>query len=157
MNVLLETTGRVARPRSFDFEALARLPGQVTDVATLIPGREGGGVPLRAILDEIGPLGDVHYMTLQTDDASYSASIPLAAVAEQGLIVYRIGDVPIPEGRGGPVRFFIVDVESCALGAGEVDCCANVKFLHRIDFSTDRGPDSRPVTEQQHERLHDES
>ena len=64
---------------------------------------------------------------------------------------------PSPRKRGGPVRFFIVDVESCALGAGEVDRCANVKFLHRIDFSTERGPDSRPATEQQHERLHDDS
>ena len=94
---------------------------------------------------------------LQTADASYSASIPLEAVADQGLIVYRLGDEPVPEEKGGPVRFFIVDVESCALGAGEVDRCANVKFLHRIDFSTERGADSRPPTEEQHERLHEDS
>jgi hypothetical protein len=157
MTVLLETTGRVANPKSFDFESLARLPGQVADVAALIPGRKGGGVPLRTILDETGPLGDVRYMTLQTADASYSASIPLKAVADQGLIVYRMGDEPVPEEEGGPVRFFIIDVESCSLGAGEIDRCANVKFLHRIDFSAERGPDSRPATEEQHERIHDES
>jgi hypothetical protein len=51
---LLRVEGEVDSPRHFDFHDLAALPGQVVEVGTLLPGREGSAVQLRALLDPVG-------------------------------------------------------------------------------------------------------
>ena len=153
MATLLQVTGLAASPRAFDFQALAALPGQLPDVSAVLPGREGGGVRLTALLDAVRPLPNAGYLTLEATDGSFSASIPLKPIRDQGIILYRLGDGPLPAAKGGPVRFFIADAESC--GLAEVDACANVKFLGRIDLSEEPGRDLRPATQQAHEALHE--
>ena len=154
MEPLLEINGEVNRGRAFDFEALKALPGQVPEVAREIPGREGGGVRLTSVLDAVAPRDEAAYITLSTGNDDFSASVPLKAVREQGIVVYRLGDAPLPEDKGGPVRFFIVDVEACGLTDGSVDQCANVKHLGRITLSAERGPDTRPATVREHVEIH---
>ena len=39
MSQALEICGQVRQPGRFDFEALTRLPEQIEDIATLVPGR----------------------------------------------------------------------------------------------------------------------
>jgi hypothetical protein len=50
--------------------------------------------------------------------------------------------------------FFITNVEECAIG--EVDACANVKFLGTIQLTIGPGPDTRPGSVREHEALHQE-
>jgi DMSO/TMAO reductase YedYZ molybdopterin-dependent catalytic subunit len=142
MGRALEVTGQVARPGMFDFEALARLPEQVEDIGTLVPGRKGGGVRLSALLAAVQPQPGVTHITLQSDDEAFSASVPLEAVADAGVVLYRIGSQALPPQQGGPFRFLITDAQTCATGG--IDLCANVKFVGRMTISSGPGRDTRP-------------
>ena len=148
---MLRITGLVARPTDLDFRSLAALPDQLPDISSVIPGRRGGGVRLDSVLKAVSVRPDAAYMTLESADG-FSASVPLAAVRAQGLVVYRMGAEGLSNRDGGPVRFFIIDVEAC--GVADIDECANVKYLARIHFSDTPGVDLRPTTERAHEALH---
>lgn len=148
----LRVEGSVQNPRSFTFADLAELPGQIDDIGTLIPGRQGGGVQLRAVLEAAGFAARATHLTLQATDGKFSASVPLAEIIDRGIIVYRQGESPLPVAQGGPLRFYIADVASCTLA--DVDACANVKFLGRIQVGMAPGVDTRPTTVQAHEALH---
>jgi 2-dehydropantoate 2-reductase len=150
----LRVEGVVCTPGTFDFAALAALPDQIADVGTLIPGRQGGGVRLRVLLDAVAPLAQATHLTLHASDGSYSASVPLDAVRDRGIVAYRLGDAPLPATQGGPLRFYIAGVEECAVG--EVDACANVKFLSVLQLTSGRGADTRPTTTQEHTVLHEQ-
>jgi len=151
MGIRLEVAGDVRLPDTYDFEALTRLPGQIGDVSTVAPGREGSAVTLAAILKTVQPQPGARFITIEAAEG-YSASVPLEAVADQAIILYRQGDGPIPEAKGGPLRFLIPDVAACK--TAEVDACANVKHLSRLVLSREPGQDTRPATKRQHEALH---
>jgi DMSO/TMAO reductase YedYZ molybdopterin-dependent catalytic subunit len=140
---LLRVEGEVDSPRHFDFHDLAALPGQVVEVGTLLPGREGRAVQLRALLDPVGIKQTATHITLSATNDSCAASVPLAAVADRGILVDRLGSTPLPLAKGGPVRFYTVGVEECA--RGEVDACANVKYLTAIRLTIGPGEDTRRV------------
>ena len=148
---LLQVEGEVQTTRRFNFADLAALPEQVSDVSQLIPGREGGGVRLQAIVDKVHPTATAAYLTLQSTDGKFSASVPLDAV-RNAVIAYRLADEPLPAKKGGPFRFLIPNVEACAIG--EVDACANVKFLGVMRFSSQPGADNRPTSKVTHEEHH---
>ena len=59
----------------------------------------------------------------------------------------------LPSGAGGPFRFLIPDFAACR--TADVDECANVKFVDRIELSQQRGHDNRPADESQHAALHE--
>ncbi|MBM4258524.1 MAG: hypothetical protein FJ147_21830 [Deltaproteobacteria bacterium] len=147
----LRIEGAVTTRRDFSFADLAALPNQIADVSQLVPGREGGGVRLQSILDQVAPTAAAQHLTLQSSDGKFSASIPLAAVRE-AIVAYRLGNEPLPEKKGGPFRFLIPHIEECAIG--EVDACANVKFLARIELSQQPGADNRPTSKTSHEEHH---
>lgn len=152
MTSLLRVTGLVPQPKDFDFETLAKLPGQVPDISGLIPGRQGGAVRLASVLEAASASVEARHITLEAEGGSFSASVPLQPVLDQGLVVYRKGSDSLPVKDGGPVRFYIIDVEAC--GIADIDRCANVKYLGRIHLSEGPGADSRPSTETAHEALH---
>lgn len=149
--VSLSVGGSVSNAASYDFDGLAALPGQVADVSQLADGREGGAVTLAAILANAGPTDDAEFITIEAE-GNYSASVPLEAVREQAILIYRLGDDALPNDKGGPVRFFIPDVAACQ--TDEVDQCANVKYVQRIVLSAQRGEDTRPQNVKQHVDLH---
>src|SRR5262245_38901451 len=132
----LRIEGEVQQARAFTFADLAALPQQVSDISQLIPGREGGGVRLQSILDTVNPTATATYITLKSTDGKFSASVPLAAM-RNAVVAYRLGNDPLPAQKGGPFRFLIPNVEECAIG--EVDACANVKFLGEIRLSSQPG------------------
>ena len=84
---------------------------------------------------------------------NFHASIPLAPVIDRGLIIYAVGDQPLSVEQGGPFRFFIPDHAACHLD--EIDECANVKFLDRIELTQGKGFDNRPQDDEEHARLHE--
>jgi 2-dehydropantoate 2-reductase len=151
----LRVEGAVETPRVFSFTDLASLPDQVSDIGSLIPGRQGGGVWLRALLEATGVRPQASHLTLHATDGDFSASVPLEAVRDRAIVVYRFGEGPLPAAQGGPMRFFITHIEECA--RGEVDACANVKFLGTIQLTVGPGVDTRPTSMLDHEALHQQA
>jgi len=147
----LRIEGEVQQAQNFSFADLAALPEQVADVSQLVPGREGGGVRLEAILSKVAPASAATYVTLKSSDGKFSASVPLDAV-RTAIVAYRLGDEPLPAKKGGPFRFLIPNVDECAIGG--VDACANVKFLSVMQFSHNPGDDNRPTSKMGHEEHH---
>jgi 2-dehydropantoate 2-reductase len=145
----IEQEGKPAE--ELDFEQLSALSGQVDDVSSLIPGRVGGAVPLQAILDRIKPHQDLDYLTVESTDGGFSASVPLEAL-RGALVAYRLGNEPLPKDKGGPLRFLIPNDEGCATGGA--DACANVKFVGTLRLTKGPGKDTRPTTPRQHTDLH---
>ena len=147
----IEQEGKPAQ--ELDFHQLADLDGQIDDVAALIPGRVGGAVTLKAILDRLNPDEELDYLTVESTDGGFAASVPLEAL-RHAIIAYRVGDEPLPRDKGGPLRFLIPDDEGCATGGA--DACANVKFVGTLRLTRGKGKDTRPETPRQHAKLHEE-
>lgn len=152
MGDAITVTGLVQRELELGYDALAALPGQVEDVSALAPGREGGAVRFSSVLEAVGAQSGAAFVTLEAE-GDFAASVPLDAIADQALILYALGDGPLPEEKGGPVRFLIPDPAAC--GTAEIDTCANVKFLRSIELSAERGRDVRPSTLRAHAALHE--
>lgn len=146
MAQVLDIGGQVAHPRTFDFAALSQLPEQIEDISHVVPGRQGGGVRLAALLAMVQPQPAATYITLESSDGSFSASVPLATVTPSAVVLYRLGGQELPAQLGGPFRFLITDAQTCATGG--VDLCANVKFVGRILLSDEPGRDTRPLSPQ---------
>jgi DMSO/TMAO reductase YedYZ molybdopterin-dependent catalytic subunit len=151
---MLRIAGEVAESRSLTFADLAAIDSeyQVADVSRLVPGRKGDAVRLAGILKLIQPRDTARYLGLHSSTDDFHASIPLAVVAERALVIYRLDGQPLPAKAGGPVRFFIPDFAACH--TEEIDECANVKFVDRIELTAEKGFDNRPHDGASHEALH---
>jgi DMSO/TMAO reductase YedYZ molybdopterin-dependent catalytic subunit len=152
--VVLAIVGLVERPLRLTFEDLDALPGpaRVLDVSRFHPSRQGDGVTLEALLERSGVRSEANYVTLHADRDDFHVSVPLGPVREQGVVVYRLGDGRLGIDQGGPIRFLIRDPSACH--TGELDECANVKYLSRIEVTTRKGRDTRPTTDEEHAALH---
>lgn len=151
---MLTISGDVQQSRSLTFDDLAAIDSayQIVDVSRLVPGRKGDAVRLSGILQLVQPLPTAQYLGLHSSTDDFHASIPLAAVADRALVIYRLDGQPLPIAAGGPVRFFIPDFAACH--THEIDECANVKFIDRIEFAATKGFDNRPHDGVEHEELH---
>ncbi len=152
--VALVIDGLVERPLRLTFDDLDALSGKarVTDVSRFHPKRRGDGVTLEAILLQAGVRPEANYATLHADRDDFHVSVPLEPLRQQGVVVYRLGEGRLGIEDGGPIRFLVRDPSACH--TGELDECANVKYLSRIELTTRRGRDTRPTTEAEHEALH---
>jgi len=148
----LRVSGQVLAPCELGWDDLAGLPDQIDDVAALVPGREGGGVRLRAVLARAGLKDGATHVTCESSDGKFAASVPLAAVRD-AVIVYRLGNLPLPVEKGGPLRFYIPAADDCL--RGEIDHCANVKNLGALHVTRGAGHDTRPTTDAEHRALHE--
>lgn len=151
MSAKLAVEGLIERPREFGDDDLAALGGQIDDVATVVPGREGRAVRLASLLESVGVREGASHLTVVAESETFAASVPLDAVGD-AVLVYRLGDAPLPERLGGPVRLLIPDAARC--GRDEVDTCANVKFVETLRLDAGRGLDTRPTTRDEHAAIH---
>jgi DMSO/TMAO reductase YedYZ molybdopterin-dependent catalytic subunit len=151
----LTIDGEVTAPAVLSFDELAALDAafQVADVSRLDPKRKGDAVRLAGLLARVQPHPSARYLTLHASRDDFHASIPLDAVRDRAILIYRLDGRPLPESAGGPIRFFIPDFAACH--TAEVDECANVKFVDRLEFSATRGHDNRPHDAEQHAALHE--
>lgn len=151
---ILKLDGAVESPLELSFDDLAGLPesAQVRDVSRFHPSRRGDGVTLESLLERARPRPEANYLTLHADRDDFHVSIPLAAVREECVVVYRLGADRLSPEQGGPIRFLIRDPAACH--TDELDDCANVKYLSRIELSVRRGRDTRPADEAAHAALH---
>ena len=153
--VILRIDGAVEEPLNLTFDDLRGLPAadQVADVSRFQPSRKGDGVMLEALLRLCRPRSEANYLTLHAARDDFHVSIPLAATRGEGIVVYRLGGAPLGPAQGGPVRFLIRDPAACQ--TGELDDCANVKYLDRIELTARRGRDTRPADDEEHAALHE--
>jgi DMSO/TMAO reductase YedYZ molybdopterin-dependent catalytic subunit len=151
---LLRIDGLSARPVEFCYADLAGMDAdaQVADVSRFDPQRKGDAVRLDALLTLSGVSPEGDYLTLHASHDDFHASIPLSAVRERALLIYRLDGQPLPRDKGGPIRFLIPDYAACH--TAEIDDCANVKFVDRIEITRGRGQDNRPHDDTAHEELH---
>lgn len=151
----LTLDGDVEQPVTLSFDDLAAFDAehQVADVSQLDPKRQGDAVKLTGLLARVRPKPSARYLTLHASQDDFHASIPLDAVRERAILIYRLDGQPLPSGSGGPVRFYIPDFAACH--TAEVDECSNVKFVDRLEFSAERGFDNRPQDETEHQALHE--
>jgi DMSO/TMAO reductase YedYZ molybdopterin-dependent catalytic subunit len=150
----LVVDGSVENPLRLGFDDLSALPPaeQIPDVSPFHPGRKGHGVDLGALLRRARPRPEARFLTLHADRDDFHVSIALDAIRDRGMIVYRLGDGPLDPAQGGPIRFLVRDPASCH--TAELDECANVKYLSRIELTTGRGRDNRPEDDAAHAALH---
>jgi DMSO/TMAO reductase YedYZ molybdopterin-dependent catalytic subunit len=153
-DTVLRIDGEVEQPLTLSFDDLQAFPEDqhIRDVSRFHPTRKGDGVALNAILDRVQPTAAAAYMTLHATADDFAASIPLEAVRDEGIVVYQLDGKPLAVERGGPIRFLIKNPAACH--TDELDDCANVKFVDRIELTTGRGRDTRPEDEDEHEELH---
>jgi DMSO/TMAO reductase YedYZ molybdopterin-dependent catalytic subunit len=155
--VQLVLDGAVEHPLHLTFHDLELLPtgAHVRDVSRFHPSRMGDGVTLESLLRIAQPRADANYLTLHATKDDFHVSIPLEAVRGEGVVVYRVGERPLSIEQGGPIRFLIKNPAACH--TDELDDCANVKFLDRIELSGRRGRDTRPSDEAAHAKLHEKN
>jgi DMSO/TMAO reductase YedYZ molybdopterin-dependent catalytic subunit len=153
-DVLLIIDGAVEHALRLTYSDLEAIPesDQVHDVSRFHPSRRGDGVLLESLLGWAGVKPTANYLTLHADRDDFHVSIPLEPVRAQGIVVYRVGPERLTVAQGGPIRFLIRDPSACH--TGELDECANVKYLSRIELTERRGRDTRPADEAAHAALH---
>jgi len=152
---ILTIDGEIESPAMLSYDDLAAMDvkHQIADVSRLDPKRKGDAVKLAGLLARVRPKPSARYLTLHASKDDFHASIPLDAVRDRAILIYRLAGEPLPERAGGPVRFFIPDFAACH--TSEVDECANVKFVDRLEFSREPGQDNRPHDAKEHAELHD--
>jgi DMSO/TMAO reductase YedYZ molybdopterin-dependent catalytic subunit len=152
--VLLQIDGEVTGQRALTWEDLIAIDSrwQIPNVSQLDPKKSGSAVWMRGILEVAKVCPEVQYMTLHSMRDDFHASLPLDAVVDRGMFIYQHAENPLPVAAGGPIRFFIPNFSACH--SAEVDECANVKFVERIEFSQEKGLDNRPLDDASHEALH---
>jgi len=131
--------GELDSPRSIDPSELARLPAQIQDVSTLVPGRDGSAVWLRDVLAQAGLKPSARFATLASGDGKFAISVPLQPLLDRAVLVYRKDGAPLPASRGGPVRVLLTGKVECQ--APDIDACAMVKGLGRIRVTAEKEPD----------------
>lgn len=152
--ILLLVDGEVEQPLRLAYTDLLTMPetDQIVDVSRFQPTRRGDGVLLEALLRRARTRAEANYLTLHASRDDFHVSIPLQAVRAEGIVVYRCGDQPLEVRQGGPIRFLIRDPAACH--TDELDDCANVKYLDRIELTVRKARDTRPADEAAHADLH---
>jgi DMSO/TMAO reductase YedYZ molybdopterin-dependent catalytic subunit len=152
--IILTVDGQVECPLRLTFNDLVNLPqpAQVSDVSRFHPTRKGDGVTVDVILEKAAVRPSANYLTLHAERDDFHVSVPLEPLRGQGIVVYRLGLEPLGLEHGGPIRFLIRDPAACH--TDQLDECANVKYLSRIELTEKRGRDTRPADEKAHDALH---
>jgi len=136
-HALFTIEGDVQRPQGFSYLDLAEIHPyyQLADLSTVDEKLSGKAVRLRKLLDIAGPGYGTQWLTVESIDGKFAASLPMADVARTAVLVYEKDGKPLEREEGGPVRFIVPYYP---------DACANVKAVGRILVSRDRGRDTRP-------------
>jgi 2-dehydropantoate 2-reductase len=139
--------GECQRPQAFSLLDLRELHPyyQVRDLKLIDERLHGQAVRLRRLLDLAGPEFGTEWLTVESLDGGFSASLPLEEVGRTALIVYQNDGKPLQPDDGGPARFLVPYYP---------DKCANVKSIGRLIVTRKPGRDTRPSDREEHEALH---
>lgn len=139
----LTIDGEVAHAATLTRAELSAFPDEtrIDDVSQVEERRQGRAVQLSALLERVEPNSSATYVTLHASTDDFAASIPLEAASEVGILIYEIDGKPLDTKAGGPFRFLIPNAAECK--TADMDACANVKFLDRIELTAGKGKDTR--------------
>jgi len=142
-DVLLRIEGQVEEPLALTYADLAGMDDsvQVADVSQLAPQRQGRAVRLSGLLARAGVDEAAQFVTFRSSADDFCASVPLDAVRDRALVIYGQENRPLSPAVGGPTRLIIPGAAPCQIA--EIDTCANVKHLARIELMLERGADTR--------------
>ncbi|MGZ3406125.1 MAG: molybdopterin-dependent oxidoreductase [Polyangia bacterium] len=126
MSRALHIDGEVVTPSDFDFEALRALTEQLVEPSALLAGREIAAVRLTTLLALAGACSGAQSIVCETEDGAYVTTLPIEA-AQQCVILYRVGEAPLPRGLGGPFRL----VTAGRLGNGDVKALGSIYVSER--------------------------
>ena len=150
----LSITGEVQRPIQLTYDDLAAVEARfhIDDVSQIDPKRSGTAVLLDGLLEICGVKPTAKFLGLHAERDDFHASIPLAPLLGRALLIYGNGNQPLSTDQGGPFRLLIPDFAACH--TDEIDECANVKFIDRLELTIEKGFDNRPRDDHEHEELH---
>lgn len=126
MSRALRIEGEVVTPSDFDFAMLRALAEQLIEPSALLAGREIAAVRLAMLLDLAGAHANAQSLVCESEDGAYVTSLPMEA-ARQCVILYRVGELPLPRGLGGPFRL----VTAGRLRAGDVKALGSIYVSER--------------------------
>ena len=102
----------------------------VIEIAKLDSKRTGRAVRLADLLGDV-EIDEGAELVLSSSTDGFSATLPLDAAVEVGLVWFAGTDGPLTKEQGGPFRFLIPNAAECKTAV--LDTCANVKFVDRIE------------------------
>jgi len=139
----LTIDGDVGTPLQLGRADMAAFPDKslLADVSQIEPRRQGRAVRLNALLDRVEPTPTATHLTLHASGDDFAASIPLEAVRDSGVLIFEIDGRALESEHGGPYRFLIPNAAACR--TADLDACANVKFVDRIELTAGKGRDTR--------------
>ena len=155
-DVFLKITGEVERSLALSFADLAGLDSasQVIDVSRLDAKRSGDAVTLAGLLALAGAKPSAQYLTLHSATDDFHASIPLDAVRERGILIYRSAGGAVASARQADLFASSFPI----LPPATLPKLMNARMLKiRRPYRTppsQRGHDNRPLEEREHAELH---
>jgi DMSO/TMAO reductase YedYZ molybdopterin-dependent catalytic subunit len=122
----LHIDGEVVTPCDLDFAALSALGEQLVEPSALLAGREIAAIRLTTLLELVGAGPRAQSIVCESEDGAYVTTLPIEA-ARDCVILYRVGDSPLPRGLGGPFRL----VTSGRVRAGDVKALGSLYISER--------------------------
>lgn len=133
---MLKVTGLVGRQGELTWTEIDELPGVVPDLDSVVEGFPGRAVPVREVVAVAEPQPGAGYVTVESEDGFYRASIPRRELEDKGWLAFRLGAAPLPRGRGGPFRLVVPEGRTL---------CWNVKGVAELRFTAEPEEDSVPA------------
>ena len=133
----LTVHGLVAYPLTLTAEDLLKLPTRkfVDDFhceeGWVVSDLEWEGVPVEEVLRAAGPLAEARYATFSQGEFSSVLTLEEAR-ASSALLALRLNGQPLPVAHGAPCRLVVAGKE----------CYFSVKWLERIEVTSDRPMDT---------------
>jgi len=126
MSRALHIDGEVEIPCDFDFAALRAVSEQLVEPSALLAGREIAAIRLTTLLELAGAHAGAQSIVCESEDGAYVTTLPIEA-ARDCVILYRVGESPLPRGLGGPFRL----VTGGRVGAGDVKALGTLYVSER--------------------------
>jgi DMSO/TMAO reductase YedYZ molybdopterin-dependent catalytic subunit len=121
----IELSGLVREPRTLALGELHALESAVTHAS-------GRAVPVGSVIDATETAA---FVTFESGDGLYRASVPLRAALDNGLLLIGTTADGLPAQSGGPVRLVVPDGDTL---------CWNVKNVTELRVTAEKEPDSVP-------------
>ena len=116
--------GLVKQTLRLSYADLRSSPDQVEDVGRLVPGRKGSGLRVGGLLQRAVPDPSAKRVVFHSADEGMRVDVSTELAADRAILIYRLGEDPLPETAGGPVRLVIPETE---------DGCNNLKRVSRLE------------------------
>ena len=94
------------KPRGFSMKDLGSLPGNLEDIGTVVPGRQGEAVSVARLLDAAGSTATGQKATFRSGEF-FSANVSIEVARDKGWLVFSLDKKPLPARYGGPVRLLM--------------------------------------------------